>query len=162
MPHARSVALSMYVQAGSRFEASPDAGLSHFVEHLCFKGTTRRTAREIALSLESLGGSLDAYTSREQICFQARVLDEHLPLALDMAHLYAALLQGLIPLPARPQEQLADWVARVELAGTKRREVEKTQARLAKERQFNRKVEINAHLRQLKNELEELTGKESA
>lgn len=79
-----------------------------------------------------------------------------LPLALDMAHLYAALLQGLIPLPARPQEQLADWVARVELAGTKRREVEKTQARLAKERQFNRKVEINATLRQLKSELEKL------
>jgi hypothetical protein len=80
-----------------------------------------------------------------------------LPLALDMAHLYAALLQGLIPLPARPQEHLADWVARVELAGTKRREVEKTQARLAQEKQFNRKVEINATLRQLKTELEQLS-----
>jgi hypothetical protein len=80
-----------------------------------------------------------------------------LPLALDMAHLYAALLQGLIPLPARPQEQLADWVARVELAGSKRREVEKTQARLAQEKQFNRKVEINATLRQLKTELEQLS-----
>jgi predicted Zn-dependent peptidase len=59
-------------------------GVSHMLEHLCFKGTTRRTAREIALSLESLGGSLDAYTSREQICFQARVLDEHLPQAADV------------------------------------------------------------------------------
>jgi hypothetical protein len=80
-----------------------------------------------------------------------------MPLALDMAHLYAALLQGLMPLPARRQEQLADWVARVELAGAKRREVEKTQARLAKEKQFNRRVEINATLRQLKAELEQLT-----
>jgi hypothetical protein len=80
-----------------------------------------------------------------------------MPLALDMAHLYAALLQGLIPLPARPQEPLAEWVARVELASAKRREVEKTQARLDKEKQFNRKVEINAILRQLKTELEQLS-----
>jgi hypothetical protein len=80
-----------------------------------------------------------------------------MPLALDMAHLYAALLQGLMPLPARPQEPLAEWVARVELAAAKRREVEKTRARLAKEKQFNRKVEINATLRHLKNELEQLS-----
>ncbi|KAB2309545.1 DUF4391 domain-containing protein [Betaproteobacteria bacterium SCN2] len=80
-----------------------------------------------------------------------------MPLALDMAHLYTALLQGLMPLPARPQESLADWVARVDLAAAKRREVEKTQARLAKEKQFNRKVEINATLRQLKTELEQLS-----
>jgi len=80
-----------------------------------------------------------------------------MPLALDMAHLYAALLQRLIPLPARPQEPLADWVARVERAAAKRREVEKIQAKLTKEKQFNRKVEINASLRQLKIELEQLS-----
>lgn len=80
-----------------------------------------------------------------------------MPLALDMAHLYAALLQRLLPMSARPQEALSDWIARVELAASKRREVEKTQARLAKEKQFNRKVEINALLRQLKNELQGLT-----
>jgi hypothetical protein len=80
-----------------------------------------------------------------------------LPLALDMAHLYAALLQGLLPMSARPQEALPDWIARVEMAAAKRREVEKTQARLAKEKQFNRKVEINAILRQLKTELEHLS-----
>ncbi|CAJ6980624.1 Uncharacterised protein [Burkholderia pseudomallei] len=80
-----------------------------------------------------------------------------MPLALDMAHLYAALLQRLIPLPARPQESLADWVARVELAAAKRREVEKTANKLAREKQFNRKVEINAILRQLKTELEQLS-----
>jgi hypothetical protein len=79
-----------------------------------------------------------------------------MPLALDMAHLYSVLLQGLMPLPARPQEGLPDWIARVDLAASKRRDVEKTQARLAKEKQFNRKVEINATLRQLKSELEQL------
>lgn len=80
-----------------------------------------------------------------------------MPLALDMATLYTALLQGLMPLPARPQEALPDWIARVELAASKRREVEKTQAKLAKEKQFNRKVEINATLRQLRTELEQLS-----
>ncbi len=80
-----------------------------------------------------------------------------MPLALDMAHLYTALLQSLMPLPVRPKEGLPDWIARVELAATKRREVEKTQGRLAKEKQFNRKVEINAILRQLKSELEQLS-----
>ena len=80
-----------------------------------------------------------------------------LPLALDMAHLYAGLLQGVLPLSARPQETVPDWIARIELAASKRREVEKTQARLAKEKQFNRKVEINAILRQLKSELDQLS-----
>lgn len=80
-----------------------------------------------------------------------------MPLALNMAHLYSALLQGLMPLPARPQEALPDWIARIEQAASKHREVEKTQARLAQEKQFNRKVEINATLRQLKSELEQLS-----
>lgn len=80
-----------------------------------------------------------------------------MPLALDMAHLYSVLLQGLMPLPARPHEALPDWVARIEQAASKRREVEKAQARLAREKQFNRKVEINAALRQLKSELEQLS-----
>lgn len=80
-----------------------------------------------------------------------------MPLALDMAHLYSALMQGVVPLPARPQEAVADWIARVELAQAKRREVEKTQAKLAREKQFNRKVEINAALRKLTHELQGLT-----
>lgn len=79
-----------------------------------------------------------------------------MPLALDMAQLYKTLLQASMPLPARPQETLAEWAARVELAQTKRREIEKIQARLNREKQFNRKVEINATLRQLKTELQEL------
>lgn len=80
-----------------------------------------------------------------------------IPIAVDMAQLYAALLQGLLPLSARPQESLADLVARVERVAAKQREVEKAASRLAKEKQFNRKVEINAQLRQLKMELQEFT-----
>ncbi len=80
-----------------------------------------------------------------------------MPLALDMAQLYAALLQNLLPMSARPKETLPDLIARVELATSMRRDVEKTQTRLAKEKQFNRKVEINATLRQLKSELEQLS-----
>lgn len=80
-----------------------------------------------------------------------------MPLALDLGSLYEQVLHHLIPTPARPQESLADLVARVELVAAKQREVEKAASRLAKEKQFNRKVEINAHLRQLKNELQGLT-----
>ncbi|EOU9592117.1 DUF4391 domain-containing protein [Enterobacter cloacae] len=85
-----------------------------------------------------------------------------MPLALDLGSLYEQVLHRLIPMPARPQETLADLISRVELVAAKQREVEKAASRLAKEKQFNRKVEINAHLRRLKNELEELTGRESA
>jgi hypothetical protein len=80
-----------------------------------------------------------------------------MPLALDLGGLYEQVLHRLIPTPARPQESLADLVARVELVAAKQREVEKTASKLAKEMQFNRKVEINAALRQLKTELEQLS-----
>lgn len=80
-----------------------------------------------------------------------------MPLALNLGVLYEQVLQRLIPLPARAQENLANLVARVEQAATKEREVENAASKLAKEKQFNRKVEINAHLRQLKTELEQLT-----
>ena len=79
-----------------------------------------------------------------------------MPVALHMGGLYEQLLHRLIPLSARPQESLADLAARVEQARAKQRELDKTTARLAKEKQFNRKVEINAEMRKLKIELEEL------
>lgn len=79
-----------------------------------------------------------------------------LPIALHLSGLYEQLLHRLIPLPARPQETLAELVARVEQAQAKQREVDKTSARLVKEKQFNRKVEINAELRRQKSELDEL------
>lgn len=80
-----------------------------------------------------------------------------MPLALDLGGLYEQVLHRLIPTPARSQESLADLVARVELVAAKQREIEKAASKLAKEKQFNRKVEINALLRQLKNELVALT-----
>lgn len=80
-----------------------------------------------------------------------------MPLALDLGSLYEQVLKQLIPLPARQQESLADLVTRVEQVTAKQREVEKAASKLAKEKQFNRKVEINASLRQLKIELEQLS-----
>ncbi|MBC3206487.1 DUF4391 domain-containing protein [Pseudomonas sp. SWRI111] len=80
-----------------------------------------------------------------------------MPLALDLGGLYEQLLHRLIPTPARQKEGLGDLVARVELVSAKQREIEKVASKLAKEKQFNRKVEINALLRQLKNELEQLS-----
>ena len=83
-PDVRSVAVGVWIDQGSAHESLESAGVSHLMEHLVFKGTERRTAHEIALSLESLGGSLDAYTTREHTSYQAHVLDEHLPVALDV------------------------------------------------------------------------------
>ncbi len=80
-----------------------------------------------------------------------------MPLALDLSSLYQQMLQRLISLPARQQECLADLVTRVEQVASKQREVEKMASKLAKEKQFNRKVEINANLRHLKTELEQLS-----
>ena len=84
MPGVRSVALGAWVRAASLHETREQMGVSHLLEHMVFKGSERRSAREIALSLESLGGALDAYTGREYTSFQARVLDEHLPQAADV------------------------------------------------------------------------------
>ena len=83
-PGVRSVAAGVWLKQGSAHESSSVLGISHLLEHLVFKGTERRSAHEIALSLESLGGALDAYTTREHTSYQARVLDEHLPEALDV------------------------------------------------------------------------------
>lgn len=84
VPGVRSVALGAWVRTASVHETPEEMGVSHLLEHLCFKGTARRTPREIAAALESLGGSLDAYTAREHTAFHARVLDEHLPQAVDV------------------------------------------------------------------------------
>ena len=83
-PNVRSVALGVWVRTASAHELRPKMGVSHLLEHMVFKGTARRTAQEIALSLESRGGSLDAYTSRDSTAYHARVLDADLPRALDV------------------------------------------------------------------------------
>jgi predicted Zn-dependent peptidase len=84
MPGVRSVSFGAWVRAASLHEPRASMGVSHLLEHMVFKGTERRSAHEIALSLEALGGSLDAYTSREHTVYQARVLDEHLLEAADV------------------------------------------------------------------------------
>jgi len=84
MPHLESAAVGVWVNCGARHEASTEMGLSHMLEHMAFKGTERRSAKQIAVEIEAVGGDLNAYTSREQTAFHARVLKEHVPLALDM------------------------------------------------------------------------------
>lgn len=84
MPGVRSVSFGAWVRAASLHERRERMGISHLLEHMVFKGTEKRTAHEIALSLEALGGSLDAYTSREHTVYQGRVLDEHLFEAADV------------------------------------------------------------------------------
>jgi predicted Zn-dependent peptidase len=84
MPGLRSVSLGVWVRSGSVHEDREEMGVSHLLEHMVFKGTARRTARDLALVLERLGGSIDAYTTREHTSYQARVLDEHLDIALDV------------------------------------------------------------------------------
>ena len=84
MPQVRSVSVGVWVTAGSRREPAELNGISHFIEHMVFKGTERRTAEEIARSVDSVGGMLDAFTAKEMTCFNAKVLDEHLPLAFDI------------------------------------------------------------------------------
>ena len=84
MTHVRSVSVGVWVRNGSRRESSEQNGLAHFMEHMVFKGTERRTAESIAREMDSIGGMLDAFTSKEQICFNAKVLDDHLPIAFDI------------------------------------------------------------------------------
>ena len=84
MPGVRSVALGAWVRAASLHESAEKMGVSHMLEHMVFKGTPTRSAKELALALETLGGSLDAYTSREHTSYQAKVLDEHLSQAADV------------------------------------------------------------------------------
>lgn len=84
MPHYRSVSMGVWVDAGSVCENEAEAGASHFIEHMLFKGTERRTAAEIAAEMDAIGGNLNAFTAKECTCFYAKVLDEHLPRAADM------------------------------------------------------------------------------
>ena len=85
MPHTRSVGLSLYVGAGSRYETEEQAGLSHFIEHLCFKGTEHRpTPQEIFQAIDSVGGTINAATDRELTVFYCRVARPHFELALDV------------------------------------------------------------------------------
>jgi predicted Zn-dependent peptidase len=84
MPHVRSVAVGVWVDTGSRVEPEERGGISHLIEHLVFKGTATRSAEAIARAIDSVGGHMDAFTAKEHTCFYVGVLDEHLPLAVDL------------------------------------------------------------------------------
>src|SRR6185295_12341431 len=84
IPGMASVAIGVWVESGSRYEAPSQNGLSHFLEHLFFKGTERRSAAELAEAIDAVGGVLNADTDREHTCYYAKVLGEHAPLAIDL------------------------------------------------------------------------------
>lgn len=84
IPSVRSVSLGLWANVGARDESAEENGISHFLEHMVFKGTKKRSVLEIAQSLESLGGYLNAFTNKEQTCFYARALDEHVGEAMDV------------------------------------------------------------------------------
>src|SRR5580698_7859186 len=79
MDHIRSVAMGVWIRAGSRHEMAEVNGISHFVEHMVFKGTKSRSAQRIAREVDAIGGNLDAFTGKETVCFNIKVLDEHVP-----------------------------------------------------------------------------------
>ena len=99
MPHLRSVSLGVWVKCGSRFEDPRLSGIAHFIEHLLFKGTATRSTEDIAKTIDSVGGQLNAFTEKEYVGFYARVLDEHLPLAFD-------LLSDIVLNPAFPAKEI--------------------------------------------------------
>ena len=84
MPHVRSVAVGVWLRRGSRHETPLESGISHFIEHMVFKGTERRTASQIAEEMDAIGGQTDAFTTKEYASFYAKVMDEHLPTVLDL------------------------------------------------------------------------------
>ena len=84
LDHVRSVSVGLWLGAGSQHEVPPEAGVSHFLEHMAFKGTQKRSARQIAEEMDAVGGQLNAFTSKECTCFYAKVVDEDLPLAIDV------------------------------------------------------------------------------
>lgn len=84
IPHFRSVAVGVFVNTGSRDERPEENGITHFIEHLLFKGTEKRSAKDIAREFDRIGGDLNAYTSKEYTCYYAKVLDHHAPLAVEV------------------------------------------------------------------------------
>ena len=84
IPHVRSVSMGVWIDSGSRDETLALNGISHFVEHMVFKGTTSRSAQQFAREADAIGGNLDAFTGKESICFNIKVLDEHIAPALDL------------------------------------------------------------------------------
>ncbi len=103
MDHLHSVAMGVWIKSGSRCEAAEMNGISHFVEHMLFKGTRSRSAQNIAREMDSIGGNLDAFTSKETICFNVKSLSDHVPIALDV--LTDMVLNPIFALPDIERER---------------------------------------------------------
>ncbi|MCK9418418.1 MAG: insulinase family protein [Nitrospirae bacterium] len=84
LPKSRSISIGVWVKVGSRHEPEEIGGISHFIEHLFFKGTEKRSAKDIAIEMDSIGGEMNAFTSQETTTYYAKVVDEHLPVAIDI------------------------------------------------------------------------------
>src|SRR5438094_785483 len=84
MTQVRSISIGVWLTRGSRHETAERGGIAHFVEHMLFKGTSSRSAEDIAQAIDSIGGQLDAFTAKEYASYYIKVLDEHLPLAIDI------------------------------------------------------------------------------
>jgi len=100
MQHLRSVSIGVWVKTGSRDEDPRSNGISHFIEHMLFKGSANRSAEDIARQVDSIGGNMDAFTAKECICFNMKVVDEHLPVAID-------ILSDLVLNPLFKEEDIA-------------------------------------------------------
>ena len=99
MPHVRSVSIGVWLARGSRHEPLEQSGIAHFVEHMLFKGTDTRSAEDIAQTIDSIGGQMDAFTSKEYAGYYLKVLDEHVPLAVDV-------LSDIVMRPAFAEEDI--------------------------------------------------------
>lgn len=99
MPHLRSASLGIWIKTGSRFEETNYSGISHFIEHLLFKGTKRRSTAKIAETIDAIGGHLNAFTEKEYVGYYTKVLDEHLPISFD-------LLSDMVLNPAFPAAEI--------------------------------------------------------
>jgi predicted Zn-dependent peptidase len=100
MPQVRSVTIGVWLMRGSRHESNEQSGIAHFVEHMLFKGTDTRSAEDIAQTIDSIGGQLDAFTAKEYASYYIKVLDEHLPLAVE-------LLSDIVMRPAFVEEEIS-------------------------------------------------------
>jgi len=138
LDHLRSCTIGCWIKAGSMNEAPEENGLSHFIEHMVFKGTEHRTARQIAEQMDAVGGQLNAFTGKDCTCYYAKVIDEDLPLAVDVLSdlvlrpLFAAddlrreqgvILEEIAMVEDTPEDLIGDVLAEAQFTGSLKRPV---------------------------------------
>jgi predicted Zn-dependent peptidase len=141
--HLRSCSVGVWIKAGSMNESAGENGLSHFIEHMVFKGTENRTARQIAEQMDAVGGQLNAFTGKDCTCYYAKVIDEYLPLAVEMLSdlalhpLFTAddlrkesdvILEEIAMVEDSPEDLVSEALAEAQFAGSLKRPVLGTEA----------------------------------